>query len=133
MSTRTPAAPKLDNWGQPGNLTPDQQETLTNFRAQVKESDLDIVKFKIESYENVSLRKTEDRYDYYAKLTPDQCAECSVDALCKFYPHGQVGYDVFNRPILFEHSCSRWTCNSSNDNYGEVDSLSLVVNGNKFE
>lgn len=121
MSGGVLAAPKLDDWGQPGNLTPVQQETLTTFIAQVKESDLDIVKFKIESYENVSLRylrarsfnipnaiqlmndcikrKTEDRYDHYAKLTPDQCAECSVDALCKFYRHGQVNIDV----ILLQH------------------------------
>jgi hypothetical protein len=126
MNVKELPAPKLDSWGQPGNLTPTQQDAYTSFRTQVKESELDIVKFKIESYENASLRylrarnfnvtnaiqlmndcikrKTDDRYDFYAGLRPEQCTECDIEALNKYYPHGQVGYDIFNRPILFEHS-----------------------------
>lgn len=117
---------QLDTWGQPGHLKPEQEEALRQFTAQVSTNDLDRVRFRVESYENVSLRylrarqfnvanaitllhecikrKTDGRSDYYAKLTPDQCANCDIEALKKWYPHAQFGYDKFNRPLLFEHS-----------------------------
>ena len=116
----------LDTWGQPGHLTTAQEEALREFTAQASVSNLEKAKFSVESIENVSLRflrarsfnvtnaiallnecikkKTEGKAEHYASLTPDQCTNCDVAALMKWYPHGQFGFDKFNRPIVFEHS-----------------------------
>lgn len=117
---------QLDTWGQPGHLTAVQEEALKQFREQVEISNLNKAKFRVESEENVSLRflrarqfnvanalqllqecvkkREELKADYWAQRSPDECANCNVDAMKKWYPHGDFGFDKFNRPILYELS-----------------------------
>jgi hypothetical protein len=116
----------LDTWGQPGHLTAVQEEALKQFREQVDVTNLNKAKFRVESEENVSLRflrarqfnvvnalqllhecvkkKEELRADHWAEQSPDECAHCNVDAMKKWYPHGDFGFDKHNRPILYELS-----------------------------
>lgn len=117
---------QTDKWGVKGYLTEAQQQAYDQFRQEAKEEDLNIAKFKVESLENVALRylrarnfnipnalqllsecvarKVDGNSSYWAKQTPDECAQCDVEGLKKWYPHAQFGYDKFNRPVLFEHS-----------------------------
>jgi hypothetical protein len=116
----------IDTWGQVGHLTDLQQEALTQFLARVETADLDKTKFRVETHENVALRflrsrqfhvdnalqlvhesvvkRAESHAEQFAKGTPDEAAHCDVTALKKWYPHGDFGFDKFNRPILFEYS-----------------------------
>jgi hypothetical protein len=117
---------QTDKWGTKGHLTESQQQAYDHFRQVVSEDNLNIAKFKIESLENVSLRylrarsfhvdnalqllqdsvdrKTSLNSSHWSSRTPDECAHCNVEALKKWYPHAQFGYDKFHRPVLFEHS-----------------------------
>lgn len=117
---------QTDKWGIKGHLTELQQQAYDHFRSVVREENLNIAKFRVESLENVSLRflrarnfnvdnalqllqecvdrKTSLNSSYWATKKPDECAHCNVEALKKWYPHAQFGYDKFNRPVLFEHS-----------------------------
>lgn len=119
--------PTIDTWGTIGNLTPEQETALASFLRLATPADLEMSKFKIEAAESAALRflrarnfdvnnalqlirdcvkrRVEGRAAHYASLTdPDQCTLCDTEALKKFYPHGQYGYDRFNRPVLYEHS-----------------------------
>lgn len=117
---------QTDTWGQPGHLTAEQQEALKEFMQKASPADLEASKFSVESLENVSLRflrartfhvdhalqllhecvkrKSEGQAAHWAKSAPDVCAQCDVDALKKYYPHGDFGFDRLNRPVLFEYS-----------------------------
>ena len=121
------APPELDTWGIKGFLTMDQHEALIEFMSRANESDLNEAKFSPESLENVSLRflrarlfsvenalillaeciqkKSAGRAAYFASVAcGDECVKCDLEALKKFYPHEQLGFDKFNRPILYERS-----------------------------
>lgn len=120
------AEPSIDTWGTIGNLTKEQDDALEEFTSKAAESDLDIAKFRVETRQSVSLRFLRARHFSTGKaltllkecvqkkmnanlqqlslLTADQAAKCDVESLKKFYPHLQLGYDKFNRPILFERS-----------------------------
>ena len=120
------AVTAIDTWGTKLFLTMEQHEALIDFVCAAKESDLNVAKFSVESLESVSLRflrarqfnvpnalallaeciqkKTTGRAAYFASLTGDECVKCDLEALKKFYPHCQLGYDKFNRPILYEQS-----------------------------
>ncbi|RYG63129.1 hypothetical protein EON64_16550 [archaeon] len=118
--------PPLDTWGQPGHLTEAQQEALQSFLTQASSADLDLAKFRIESQESVGLRflrarsfnvanaltlladcvkkKTDCQARKWATCTPDECAECDVEALKIWYPHAILGFDRHNRPLFLELS-----------------------------
>ena len=118
--------PCLDLWGQLGNLTDSQTSALQEFLALVPDADITMSKFHVESKENASLRflrarnfdvhkaatllsecvhkKTELQAAKFASLTPDECANCNVEAMKNWYPHAMKGFDKFNRPILFERN-----------------------------
>lgn len=117
---------QTDKWGTKGHLTESQQQAYDQFRQLATEENLTIAKFKVESLENVSLRYLRARNfnvenalhllqecvdkkktlnsAHWSTRSPDECAHCNVEALKKWYPHAQFGYDKFNRPVLFEHS-----------------------------
>lgn len=119
-------AVQTDKWGVKGHLTETQQQAFDHFRQVVNEENLTIAKFRVESIENVSLRflrarnfhvdnalqllqecvdrKTSLNSSHWATRKQDECAHCNVEALKKWYPHAQFGYDKFHRPVLFEHS-----------------------------
>jgi hypothetical protein len=40
----------------------------------------------------------------YGAMKADECAQCDIAILRKFYPHTQRGYDKYNRPLLFERN-----------------------------
>ncbi len=116
----------IDNWGQLNNLTDVQKECLVKFKQSASPLDIELAKFSVESVDNASLRflrarnfdvskalillgeccqrKKEANAMQYTSLAPDDCAKCNVTALKNYYPHNTLGYDKFNRPILFEHS-----------------------------
>lgn len=121
------SAPSIDTWGTIGHLTVQQQDALAAFLSQASSHHLEMSKFKIESSESIALRflrarnfdvpnalqllqdcvkrRIEGRASHYASVSdPDQCTQCDTEGLKKFYPHGQYGYDRFNRPVLYEHS-----------------------------
>lgn len=114
------------NWGQLGNLTEEQKNFLSEFLGSCDQSNLALAKFRSESVENVGLRflrarnfsvakaltllndcaqrKRDGKASIYAGMTADECGNCNNDALRIWYPHSTIGYDKFNRPILFEQS-----------------------------
>lgn len=116
----------LDTWGTKPYLVMEQHEALVEFITAAKESDLNLAKFSTEPIESVSLRflrarqfsvpdalellkkcverKIAGKARHFAQLSPDECVKCDIEALKKFYPHSQLGYDKFNRPILYEQS-----------------------------
>jgi hypothetical protein len=118
--------PKVDTWGTKGFLVAEQHEALIEFLETVKTEDLTIAKFNAESLENVALRflrarqfsvpdaaallakcverKTSGRAQHFATVSADECVQCDIEALNKFYPHCMLGYDKLNRPVLFEQS-----------------------------
>ena len=117
---------QMDTWGTKGYLVMEQHEALMEFISAAQESDLNEAKFTTESLESVSLRflrarqfsvpnaldllkkcverKVAGNARYFAGLSPDECVKCDIEALNKFYPHSQLGYDKCNRPILYEQS-----------------------------
>jgi hypothetical protein len=124
---------QVDTWGTKGNLTEAQQTAFNSFTQRARADYLGIAKFKVETIESVSLRflrarnfnvdlaitllgecvkrKTDGQANVYANLSPDECGHCDIEALKKWYPHAQFGYDIFNRPILFEHSGNKTKIN----------------------
>lgn len=104
----------------------EQHEALLEFINAARDSDLSLAKFSSEPLESVSLRflrarqfsvpnalellkkcvdrKTAGNARQFAQMTPDECVKCDIEALNKFYPHSQLGYDKLNRPILYEQS-----------------------------
>lgn len=125
-STDSNEGPKIDTWGTKGYLVAEQHEALIEFLETVKTDDLTIAKFTAESLENAALRflrarqfsvpdaaalltkcverKVSGRAQHFATVSADECVQCDIEALNKFYPHSILGYDKFNRPILFEQS-----------------------------
>ena len=113
-------------WGQLGFLTSQQEETLSKFKREADPSYVETAKYTVEAYDQCCLRflrarqvdleksltllsecfqkKTDMKASYWAKLTPDECANCDIAALKNFYPHTQRGFDKQNRPIFFEHT-----------------------------
>jgi hypothetical protein len=116
----------MDTWGTKGYLVMEQNEALIEFLDKVNKADLDLAKFKVESLENAALRflrarqfsvpnalellakcvekKNSARAHHFATLSEDECMHCDAEALCKFYPHSFLGFDKFNRPIMYEQS-----------------------------
>jgi hypothetical protein len=116
----------LDTWGTKGYLVMEQNEALIEFLDKVNKADVDLAKFKVESLENAALRflrarqfsvpnalellakcvekKNSARAHHFATLSEDECMHCDAEALCKFYPHSFLGFDKFNRPIMYEQS-----------------------------
>lgn len=121
-----PSHVHIETWGTLGHLNASQQEALDQFKTKVELTELDKTKFQVESYDNVSLRflrarsfnvqnavqllhdcikrKESGHSTKYINLTPDECANCDLETLKRWYPHAIIGYDRFNRPLLFEHS-----------------------------
>lgn len=119
-------APSINTWGTIGHLTPEQETALRSFESSAKQADIQVAKYTVETVQQCSLRflrarsfdvpkalvllsecvskLAEMRASYWAEQTADECANCDVDALQNFYPHVQVGFDRFNRPVMFEHS-----------------------------
>jgi len=123
------ATADVANWGRLGFLTPEQQEALDVFLADVNRTNRDgllMAKYSIESEEEVSLRFLRARkFDVSAACTlleeckkkmlegqsalcetlaPDVCAQCDLDVLKTFYPHAMAGFDKLGRPLLWEQS-----------------------------
>lgn len=115
-----------DTWGQKGHLTTDQEVSLKAFTERAQSSELQKAKFHCESEESVSLRflrarnfvvenslvllhdcvrrKEDGRSEHYASLSADECVNCDMKGLKKWYPHELFGLDKYNRPVLYEHS-----------------------------
>jgi len=115
-----------ENWGQIGYLTESQEQILKQFIDEVPNEELLSAKYTVETIEQVSLRylrarqfdltkakdllhesfkrKIDGKAEYYSKLRPEECANCDIAALKRFYPHTQRGFDRKNRPILFERN-----------------------------
>lgn len=116
----------IDTWGTRAYLVMEQNEALIEFLETANTDHILAAKFKAESVEDASLRflrarqfsvpnaiellqkcverKTAGRAQHFAKLTAEECLKCDEEALKKFYPHSILGYDKFNRPVLYEWS-----------------------------
>lgn len=113
-------------YGHIGRLTTEQKEILEKFKLQAKASDIEFVKYTVETFDQCCLRflkarqfdlekslllliecisKLEEmKADEWAKKSPDECGKCDIEALKNFYPHTVSGFDKMNRPVLFEHT-----------------------------
>lgn len=116
----------LDTWGQEGHLTSEQTKSLQSFLEKTGNEALTAAKFTVESLESVSLRflrarsfdvikaqellqacverKRIENSERWKHSSPEECTNCPLEALYSYYPHTQLGYDKFGRPLLFEHS-----------------------------
>lgn len=114
------------SWGQLGHLSATEVQILSKFRLEANPVDITTAKYTVETLDQCCLRflrarqfdctkalqlltecnqkLKEVRADYWAKLTPDECAGCDTAALRNFYPHTQQGFDKLNRPILIQHT-----------------------------
>eukprot|EP00596_Hydrurales_sp_CCMP1899_P006804 CAMPEP_0119042264 /NCGR_PEP_ID=MMETSP1177-20130426/14498_1 /TAXON_ID=2985 /ORGANISM="Ochromonas sp, Strain CCMP1899" /LENGTH=394 /DNA_ID=CAMNT_0007008929 /DNA_START=104 /DNA_END=1285 /DNA_ORIENTATION=+ len=113
-------------WGQLGNLTTSQEEVFQKFTEKAKQSDVEVAKYSVETFDQCCLRFLRARqFDvekalillsecinkliemkaaHWSGLTPEECSNCDMAALQNFYPHVQCGFDKQNRPLLFEHT-----------------------------
>ena len=125
-TTASTPAKSINLWGTIGNLTPSQEQAFAKFRSEARESDIEVAKYTVETFDQCCLRFLRARQfdaekalilltecneklfemkaDYWSSLTPDECANCDIAALKNFYPHAQSGFDKLNRPLLFEHT-----------------------------
>ena len=116
----------INIWGTLGHLTPPQDLAFSKFRSEVKETDIEVAKYTVETFDQCCLRFLRARQfdsekalvllsecisklvemeaDFWSQQTPDQCANCDIAALKNFYPHVMSGFDKLNRPLLFEHT-----------------------------
>jgi len=114
-----------ENWGRPGHLTLEQQETTNDF-VRRHGTALDLTKYPTESPENTALRflrarkfdvalagdllaecnrrKSEGGALICKMQSAEVCARCDVAAMKNFYPHTMSGFDKQGRPILWELS-----------------------------
>lgn len=98
--------PGIDTWGTLGHLTAEQTAVLDEFKSKVSTSDLDQVRFTVESYDSVSLRFLRARQfvlpksvqllsesiakresmkaSHYASKSPEECVQCDLEVLKKW-------------------------------------------------